>query len=86
MTAAAEKTEVEISTPAKIDPLDIFYERCRILAGRVATGELGFIDCVDLCWSSAEIAGTVDRVGVDLVQHVLAIALMDAAAEHLGAA
>lgn len=66
------------STAEKIDPLDILYERSRTLADRVAAGELGFIEAVDLAWEAAAFAGTVDRVGPDLVQHVLACAFMDA--------
>jgi hypothetical protein len=68
MTALAEK----------IDPLDLLFERCCTLADRVATGELGFLDAVDMAWSAAEFAGTVDRVGPDSVQAVLAEAFMAA--------
>ena len=68
MTAAAQL----------IDPLDLLYERCCTLADRVDTGEIGFIDAVDMGWEAAAFAGTVDRVGPDLVQHVLACAFMDA--------
>lgn len=66
MTAAAQP----------IDPLDLLYERCGTLADRVEAGELGFLDAVDLAWSAAEFAGTVDRVGPDAVQWVLACAFV----------
>jgi hypothetical protein len=66
MTAAAQP----------IDPLDLLFERCCTLADRVDTGEIGFIDAVDMGWEAAAFAGTVDRVGSDLVQHVLAVAFM----------
>jgi hypothetical protein len=58
------------------DPLHILFERSCTLADRVEAGELGFLDAVDLAWSAAEFAGIVDRVGPDLVQHVLACAFM----------
>lgn len=58
------------------DPLHILFERSCTLADRVEAGELSFLDAVDLAWSAAEFAGTVDRVGPDLVQHVLACAFM----------
>jgi hypothetical protein len=60
------------------DPLDLLYERSCTLADRVAAGEIPFLDAVDMGWSAAEWAGTVDRVGPDLVQHVLACAFMGA--------
>lgn len=65
-------------TPAvqRLDPLDLLYERSCILADRVEAGELQFIEAVDMAYSAAEFAGTVDRVGPDLVQHVLACAFM----------
>jgi hypothetical protein len=46
------------------------------MADRVAAGEIPFIEAVDFMWEAAEFAGTVDRVGPDLVQHVLACAFM----------
>jgi hypothetical protein len=65
-------------TPAvqRLDPLDLLYERSCTLADRVADGDLGFLDAVDMAWSAAELAGTVDRVGPDQVQAVLAAAFM----------
>ena len=66
MTATAQKT----------DPLDLLYDRCCTLADRVAAGELGFLDAVDIAWGAAEFAGTVDRSGPDAVQAVLAAAFV----------
>ena len=60
----------------KIDPLDLLYDRCCTLADRVAAGDFGVLDAVDMSWSAAEFAGLVDRVGPDLVQHVLACAFV----------
>ena len=57
-----------------IDPLDLLFERASTLADRVESGELPFLDAVDMAWSAAEFCGMVDRVGPDLVQHVLAAA------------
>lgn len=59
-------------------PLDLLYERSCQLADRVAAGEIGFQDAVDMAASAAEFSGTVARVGPDLVQHVLACAFMGA--------
>lgn len=60
------------------DPLDLLFERCCTLAGRVDAGELAFLDAVDMAWTAADFAGLVERVGPDLVQHVLAAAFMSA--------
>ena len=75
MTTAAERTGAEISTPAD-PPLDLLYERSCQLADRVGDGTIGFLDAVDLAWEGALFAGTVDRVGPDLVQWVLACAFV----------
>lgn len=64
------------ATAEKIDPLDLLYVRGCTMADRVAAGEIPFIEAVDFMWEAAEFAGTVDRVGPDLVQHVLACAFM----------
>jgi hypothetical protein len=58
------------------DPLDLLFERCCTLADRVDASELAFLDAVDMAWTAAEFAGTVDRVGPDQIQHVLACAFM----------
>ena len=63
------------------DPLDLFRERCHVLARRVAAGQLGFIDGVDMSYSAAIWSGLVDRVGDDEVQSVLAAAFMGAQKE-----
>ena len=60
----------------KIDPLDLLYDRCCTLADRVAAGELGFLDAIDIAWSAAEFAGTVDRAGPDAVQAALVAAFV----------
>lgn len=62
---------------AQVDPaLELLFERCCTLADRVAAGELPFLEAIDFAWSAAEFAGTVDRVGPDPVQAVLAQAFM----------
>jgi hypothetical protein len=66
------------ATAETLDPLDLLYERACAMADRVEAGEIPFIQAVDFMWEAAEFAGTVDRVGADLVQHVLACAFMDA--------
>lgn len=47
------------------------------LADRVAAGQLGFVDAVDLAYSAAIWAGVVDSAGNDAVQKVLAAAFME---------
>jgi hypothetical protein len=69
ITSAARR----IVTP---DPLDLLYERCLTLADRVLSGQLPFIDAVDMAYSAAEWSGLVDRVGDDLIQLVLADAFV----------
>jgi hypothetical protein len=61
---------------ARRDPLEILHERSCTLANRVEACELSFLDAIDIAWTAAEFAGTVDRVGPDLVQQVLAAAFM----------
>jgi hypothetical protein len=76
MTAAAEQpADTRISTPAD-PPLDLLFERCCQLADRVEASELGFLDAVDMAWSAAEFAGTIDRAGPDVVQHILGCAFV----------
>jgi hypothetical protein len=66
-----------MNAPAeRIDPLDLLYARSCTMADRVKAGEVPFIEAVDFMWEAAEWSGTVDRVGPDLVQHVLACAFM----------
>jgi hypothetical protein len=56
--------------------LDLFYDRCCTLAGRVNANGIGFIDAVDLAYSAAQFSGLADRVGDDAVQAVMASAFM----------
>ena len=76
MTAAAQKSDTQITIAEKIDPLDLLYVRSLTMADRVKAGEIPFIEAVDFMWEAAEWSGTVDRVGPDLVQHVLGCAFM----------
>jgi len=69
ITSAARR----IVTP---DPLDLLYEWCLTLADRMLSGQLPFIDAVDMAYSAAEWSGLVDRVGDDLIQLVLADAFV----------
>ena len=64
------------------DPLDLLFERCSVLADRVARGELNFLDAVDTGWEAAIWSGLVDRVGADLVQSVLAAAFVGVRQDH----
>jgi hypothetical protein len=66
MTALAEK----------IDPLDLLYGRSCTLADRVAAGDLGFLDAVDMASSAAQWAGLCETAGDDAIQIVLAAAFM----------
>lgn len=66
MTAAAQP----------VDPLDLFFVRSCTMAERVVAGEVLFIEAIDFLWEAAAFAGLVDRVGADLVQHILATAFM----------
>jgi hypothetical protein len=58
------------------DPLNLLYERCLTLADRVLSGQLPFIDAVDMAYSAAEWSGLVDCFGDDLIQLVLADAFV----------
>ena len=61
MTITSAARRVAISETA--DPLDLLYERCLTLADRVLSGQLSFIDAVDIAYSAAEWSGLVDRFG-----------------------
>jgi len=76
MTAAATQPAEIAATPPADPPLDLLFERCCQLADRVEDGTLGFLDAVDMAWSAAEFAGTIDRTGPDLCQWVLACAFV----------
>jgi hypothetical protein len=58
--------------------LEILTLRSLDLADRAATGELPFIDAVDLAYESAIAAGLVDAVGDQIIQATLAAAFANA--------
>ena len=62
----------------EMHPLDILYDRCRDLSARVCSGNLKFIDAVDMAYSAADFAGLVDVYGDDLIQSLLADAFSGA--------
>jgi hypothetical protein len=74
MTITSAARRIAISETA--DPLDLLYERCLTLADRVLSGQLLFIDAVDMAYSAAEWSGLVDCFGEDLIQLVLADAFV----------
>jgi hypothetical protein len=74
MTIASAVMRIALSETA--DPLDLLYERSVTLADRVLSGQLPFIDAVDIAYSAAEWSGLVDRFGDDLIQLVLADAFI----------
>ena len=76
MTTTSPARRIAISETA--DPLDVLYERCLTLAHRVRSGQLSFIDAVDMAYSAAEWSGSVDRFGDDLIQLILADAFLGA--------
>jgi len=71
ITSAARRIASETA-----DPLNLLYERCLTLADRVLSGQLPFIDAVDMAYSAAEWSGLIDRFGNDVVQLVLVDAFM----------
>ena len=58
-------------------PLELFADRCQLLADRVRGGNMDFIGAIDFAYSSADIAGLVDIYGDDQIQTILANAFMD---------
>jgi len=56
----------------RTDPLDLLFERAADLADRTISGNLRFIEAVDMAYSAADWSGLVDRYGDDVVQLVLA--------------
>jgi hypothetical protein len=58
--------------------VEILALRSRELADRVAAGELGFVDGVDMANSAAERAGLAEAVGDDVVHAALAAAFGNA--------
>jgi hypothetical protein len=57
--------------------LDLLRDRCRTLADRVRSGEIPFLDGVDLAYSAADFSGLVNRYGDDEVQKIIASAFME---------
>ena len=58
--------------PNNPDPLELLFDRSCVLAEKAASGELPFLEAVDMAYSAADFAGLVDRYGDDVVQLVLA--------------
>jgi hypothetical protein len=54
--------------------LQLFAIRCSDMVDRIAAGEIGFIDGIDMLYSAAIWSGLVDNVGDDEVQLVMAAA------------
>jgi hypothetical protein len=62
----------------KADPLYLLFDRACTLADRARSGELPFMDAVDMAYTAADFAGLVERYGDDAVQSVLADAFTGA--------
>jgi hypothetical protein len=58
--------------------LELLALRSLELADRVATGEIAFLDAVDLAYEATLWAGLVEAVGDDIVQATLAAAFANA--------
>jgi hypothetical protein len=58
--------------------LELLALRSLELADRVAEGDIGFLDAVDLAYSAAEWSGLTETVGDDIVQATLAAAFANA--------
>jgi hypothetical protein len=56
--------------------LDLFAVRCRVLAERINSGSISFIDAVDMAYSAAIWSGLADDLGDDAVQAVMRDAFM----------
>ena len=52
--------------------LAVFARNCRLLAERVAIGQLRLVDAADMLQSAAELSGLSDIVGADVVQRIMA--------------
>jgi hypothetical protein len=59
------------STRAQLELLAI---RSSELSDRVAAGEIGFLDAIDMAYSAAIWSGLIDNAGDDVVQTVMAAA------------
>jgi hypothetical protein len=66
----------DISKPQK--QLKILALRSLELADRVATGEIKFLDAVDVAYEAAQWSGLTQIVGDDVVQATLAAAFANA--------
>ncbi len=74
-------TKDEVAAPAELfakRQLEVLAIRAAQLAERAASGQIRFIDAVEIAYSAAECAGLVDAVGDDAVQLVLAAAFATA--------
>jgi hypothetical protein len=58
--------------------LELLALRSLELADRVADGEIGFIDAVDMAYSAAQWAGLDESLGDDLIQATLAASFANA--------
>jgi hypothetical protein len=54
--------------------LELLALRSFQLADRVASGELQFLDAVDVAFDAAVASGLIDEVGEDVIQAVLTVA------------
>jgi hypothetical protein len=68
----------DISQNMQTQPLDLLFERARMLADRAKDGSLPFLDAVDMAYSAADLSGLVEKYGDDVVQVVLADAFESA--------
>jgi hypothetical protein len=57
--------------------LDLLLDRACVLADRVKSGEISFLDAIDFAYSAADFTGMVHRHGDDEIQKILAAAFMD---------
>jgi hypothetical protein len=58
--------------------LEILALRCLELADRVTTGEIAFLDAVDIAYDAAVWSGLTSTIGDDVVQATLAAAFANA--------
>lgn len=63
--------------------LALFAQHCRVLAERVAVGQLRLTDAADMLQSAAELSGLCEMVGDDAVQRSMAGAFTACAAHDL---
>ena len=57
--------------------LALLATKCGELAERVAAGQIGFIDAIDMAYSAAIWSGLTESVGDNAVQDVIANAFTD---------